>query len=483
MNITSFTPYLPMVAMVIAIIVALAVLGVIGWGLFKYYQKVLTSLKKLWEWIFNWSNFFWLVNIGFMSFSAIHAAPFYNAVAIDMSGLSTLGPYVGVLAAIMLDAIVIVFQSSRRKAAYKHDDDRKRLFTFWIFLCCGLNTAANLYTNFLDFDYTKYKSLGDLALDFAPALLSVMPIFIMGLSNAMEEMSNVDKALEGEDVETYRTHLKTRLSMMQATTKFQRDEAEEVKKLIEANQLRKANARLRRGLDPNAPHRVFLLWALLSKVSTPEKVIQGFTEQLTTIQRQAAEAQAALFHQQQALVKNYDQRLLEMQARFQQAQKEASEAQSLQVGSLTQTIEELAQAVAEMQARSAQRSATKQSMHMLNRTNTEEFLPTQQEASSPAYYVDCGFRKSETLYTWKMDDTELNFYTHLYAAGIWGLGANDTGKNKIRQFCEKYPEYWVQGQDGNHTNFILVSAKDAVRTYFHLPEEKPTRKKVTEAVS
>lgn len=211
-----------------------------------YHAPLFRLLKDARKQTFNRETLFWIVNITFMAFSAYHAAPFYSSVSSNVLGMDWFAPFVGITAALVLDALVIVFQNARKRASYKHDRKRIGMYTRYIAACCGLNSVANLYTNYQHFDSQNYSNFWGWAINIAPIFLSLFPLFIVGMSNALEEMSS-SSAIDSLDVNRFKQDEEKRVGLLEAQTKYQRREVEADRQLIEIEKMRKDNERMRKG--------------------------------------------------------------------------------------------------------------------------------------------------------------------------------------------------------------------------------------------
>jgi hypothetical protein len=220
------------------------------------------------------------------------------------------------------------------------------------------------------------------------------------------------------------------------------------------------------------------------------EIIYAFThkseaQRIAIAEQTIADQLLALTQNAQTITRLQDEIRSEQDQRTQAATRHNQEVTHLlqkhvnEQAELTQQINLLTGRLEELQAQKAQRSATKKNFQVLE-SGTDDTTATQQTPEA-AYLVGSIFRKGQTTYTVDLGDKTIILHTLLYAAGIWGLGSNDTGKNRLRRYCEEHPEVWAQGQDGNSTNFVLDSAKSAVQAHYHIKEEK-TRKKA-EAVS
>lgn len=264
--------------------------------LYKHGKTIATFLVKRWQaiWsqVFSRSTLFWSVTITFMVFSAYHAAPFYASVTADILGLSLLDPYIGLVAALMFDAIVVVFMKARLRSSYKRDYRRMGRYLRYIIACCAMNTAANLYTNFSHFQTQTYHGFWDIALEGAPILLSLFPMFIVFLSQASEEMSN-STSLEDMDVEAYKKEEQNRVDLLKAQASIRRQEVETEKELILLEKQEQENQDLRRNVRRNRP--VFFF---------------GFGKKKVQLLMAGIEAQS------QKTRENFDQKLAQIQATF-----------------------------------------------------------------------------------------------------------------------------------------------------------------------
>lgn len=224
-------------------------------------KALTTTLKGARKRLFHRETLFWVVNITFMAYSAYHAAPFYAGVSVNILGMEWFSQYVGITAPLVLDALVIVFQSARKRAGYKHDRKRAKMYMWYIFACCGMNTVANLYTNYQHFDASAYTNFWSFALNAAPVFLSLFPLFIMFMSSALDEMSS-SSALDSLDVKQFRIDEEKRVGLVEAQAAFQEREINADRRLIELEKTRRENDRLRRGKAPKE-HRVSRLKAWL----------------------------------------------------------------------------------------------------------------------------------------------------------------------------------------------------------------------------
>lgn len=258
-------------------VVALALVAGIITLLVIYHTSIIStiakSVKGVKQGIFNRETLFWTVNLTFMAFSAYHAAPFYASVSTNILGMDWFAPFVGITAALVLDALVIVFQNARKRAGYKHDRKRAHMYMWYIAACCGLNSIANVYTNYQHFDAANYANFWGWAINIAPIFLSLFPLFIMGMSNALEEMSS-SKALDTLDVEAFKKDEEKRVGLVEAQAEYQEREVRADRRLIELERMRKENDRLRKG-KPIKVKRVSRLGAWFWQVPLQDDYVKA----------------------------------------------------------------------------------------------------------------------------------------------------------------------------------------------------------------
>lgn len=271
--------YWPIVALGVA---AFAVVAGVVTLLAIYHKSLISAAREARKKAFNRETLFWVVNITFMAFSAYHAAPFYSSVSSNVLGMDWFAPFVGITAALVLDALVIVFQNARKRAGYKHDRKRMSMYTRYIAACCGLNSVANLYTNYQHFDASNYTNFWSWAIMIAPVFLSLFPLFIVGMSNALEEMSS-SSALDTLDVDKFKEDEEKRVGMLEEMAAFQDREVQADRRLIEIDKMRKENDRLRKGKQLKAK-RVSRLGAWFWRVPLQEdyaKALERVTQEQT----------------------------------------------------------------------------------------------------------------------------------------------------------------------------------------------------------
>lgn len=216
-----------------------------GIAILRFYERVKQIVLSVIRTIFHRSTLFWWVTGVFMVYSSYHAAPFYAASGTSMLGLSSLKDIIGLSTALVIDLVVIVFMQARLRAFYKRDYGRMRMFLWFIVACCAMNTIANLYTNYEDFQVQQYHGFWSVAMNVAPSILSVFPLFIILISRASEEMSR-SNALEEMNVEEYEQEQQKRLDLLAVQVRTREQELAHERTLLVLAQQQKENERLRR---------------------------------------------------------------------------------------------------------------------------------------------------------------------------------------------------------------------------------------------
>lgn len=181
-----------------------------GWGLAKSEGgsavKGEDKLKK----IFSRTSFFWLVNLIFMGVSVLHAGDFFG-----ITGKDDFARYLGFAVSFFLDLVTIILMQAMLEARYRGEEHRARQFLFFIVLCCGTSTFANLAISLNDFEPTRYLPHAPIWVQIAtPYILASFPLFVIMMSIAAEMIINV-RPLEQLDEQEYEASEAKRLKIME----------------------------------------------------------------------------------------------------------------------------------------------------------------------------------------------------------------------------------------------------------------------------
>src|SRR5947207_2272732 len=132
---------------VVAVIFSVAVLV----AAIKGRAAIGKNLEQLRFRLFTRASFFWTVNIVFMAVSVLHAGIFFGITGNghDLPGMSG---WLGFAVSFFLDLVTIILMQAMLESRYRGEENRAKQFLFFIVLCCGTSTFANLAISLNDFD-------------------------------------------------------------------------------------------------------------------------------------------------------------------------------------------------------------------------------------------------------------------------------------------------------------------------------------------
>ena len=223
--------------------------------------------------LFTRAGFFWTVNLVFMAVSVLHAGIFFGITG-NGHDLPGMGQYLGFAVSFFLDLVTIILMQAMLEARYRGEEARSRQFLFFITVCCGTSTFANLAISLNDFDAAAMLPHAPFWVQLAaPYVLSSFPLFVIMMSIAAEMVVNV-RPLESLNEEEYETDEKKRLRILEIRNTYLEKQANEELRALTIRAQMRANKQLRKG---NMPNGFRWFWEKPLAVDT---VIAGVTAQL-----------------------------------------------------------------------------------------------------------------------------------------------------------------------------------------------------------
>lgn len=262
--------YDPMITSgVVATIVSVAVLAL----LYKNRAIILTGLEQVRSRLFSRNGFFWTVNVVFMAVSVLHAGVFFGITGNghDVPGMAQ---YLGFAVSFFLDLVTVILMQAMLESSYRGEDGRAKQFLFFITVCCGTSTFANLAISLNDFDAGKMlPHAPSWVQTAAPYVLASFPLFVIMMSIAAEMIVNL-RPLEKLKEEEYEADEKKRVRILQIRNIYLQRQADEELRALTIRAQMKANKSLRKG---NMPNGFRWFW---EKPADTEVIIAGVTAQL-----------------------------------------------------------------------------------------------------------------------------------------------------------------------------------------------------------
>ena len=172
---------------VVAAVVSVAVLVAI----IRNRVAIGAALEQFRSRLFTRSGFFWTVNLVFMAVSVLHAGVFFGITGNghDLPGISQ---YLGFAVSFFLDLVTVILMQAMLESRYRGEDGRARQFLFFIAVCCGTSTFANLAISLNDFNAAKMLPLAPFWVQAAaPYVLASFPLFVIMMSIAAEMIINL----------------------------------------------------------------------------------------------------------------------------------------------------------------------------------------------------------------------------------------------------------------------------------------------------
>lgn len=254
---------------IVALIASVAVLIAI----IKNRVAIGQILEQLHKRLFTRSCFFWTVNLVFMAVSVLHAGVFFGITG-NGHDLPGLAPYLGFAVSFFLDLVTIILMQAMLESRYRGEEGRARQFLFFIAVCCGTSTFANLAISLNDYSAATMLPHAPLWVQgVAPYILSSFPLFVIMMSIAAEMIVNV-RPLDQLNEDEYEADEKKRLRILEIRNTYLEQQANEELRTLTIRSQMKMNKQLRRGKMSNG-----FRWFWEKPVDV-DAVIAGVTEQL-----------------------------------------------------------------------------------------------------------------------------------------------------------------------------------------------------------
>src|SRR2546430_7581442 len=126
-----------------------------------------------------------------MSVSVLHAGVFFGITsnAHDIPGVAQ---YLGFAVSFFLDLVTIILMQAFLEAKYRSDVPKARLLLWFIAICCGTSTFANLAISLNDFDAKVLLPNAPFWIQIAaPYVLASFPLFVILMAIAAQMIVNV----------------------------------------------------------------------------------------------------------------------------------------------------------------------------------------------------------------------------------------------------------------------------------------------------
>jgi hypothetical protein len=251
----------------IAAIASLAVLVVTT----KHRRSIAAMLVQTGQRLFSRSGFFWTVNIVFMAVSVLHAGVFFGITGNghDLPGAAA---YLGFAVSFFLDLVTVILMQAMLESRYRGENGRARQFLFFITVCCGTSTFANLAISLNDFDAPRMLPHAPFWVQAAaPYVLASFPLFVIMMSIAAEMIVNL-RPLESLDVEEYEADEEKRIAILQIRNTYLEKQAAEELRALEIRAAMQSN---------KSVYRPRISWPRFGgKAVDTEAMIMQITEQL-----------------------------------------------------------------------------------------------------------------------------------------------------------------------------------------------------------
>src|SRR5436853_6667107 len=203
-------------------------------------DAIVKGLEQVCLRLFTRAGFFWTVNFVFMAVSVLHAGAFFGITG-NGHDLPGLGAYLGFAVSFFLDLVTVILMQAMLEARYRGEDGRARQFLFFITVCCGTSTFANLAISLNDFDAPRMLPHAPFWVQTAaPYVLASFPLFVIMMSIAAEMIVNL-RPLEKLHEEEYEADEKKRLRIMQIRNTYLEKQANEELRALTIRTQMKAN--------------------------------------------------------------------------------------------------------------------------------------------------------------------------------------------------------------------------------------------------
>lgn len=199
-------------------------------ALWKCSQQINTAIQWGWKHVFNWTCFYWVVNLVCMAFSAQNAGYIFG-----------LYEGTGILVGVALDMLIIAFTQAMLAAKARGERSRAAKILIFIVFCCLLSTAGNLAHNL----HTNIdaQTNGVWFSDVIPYLVSTMPLFLIALAWVADLKVN---PIESMDINQYKANEKKHLDFLEIQLNNREEQAKLDQKMIVVESLERRNKLLRK---------------------------------------------------------------------------------------------------------------------------------------------------------------------------------------------------------------------------------------------
>lgn len=205
-------------------------------ALWKCSQQIKTAIQWVWQHVFNWTCFYWVVNLVCMAFSAQNAGYIFG-----------LYENTGILVGIALDMLIIAFTQAMLAAKARGERSRAAKILLFIVFCCLLSTAGNLAHN-LHTDIAG-QTHGVWFSDLIPYLVSTMPLFLIALAWVADLKVN---PIESMDINQYKANEEKHLDFLEIQIDNREEQAKLDQRMIVVESLERRNKQLRKGKAPRS---------------------------------------------------------------------------------------------------------------------------------------------------------------------------------------------------------------------------------------
>lgn len=199
-------------------------------ALWKRSQQIKMAIQWVKEHVFNWTCFYWVVNLVCMAFSAQNAGYIFG-----------LYEGTGILVGVALDMLIIAFTQAMLAAKARGERSRAAKILLFIVFCCLLSTAGNLAHNL----HTNIdaQTNGVWFSDVIPYLVSTMPLFLIALAWVADLKVN---PIESMDINQYKANEKKHLDFLEIQLNNREEQAKLDQKMIVVESLERRNKLLRK---------------------------------------------------------------------------------------------------------------------------------------------------------------------------------------------------------------------------------------------
>lgn len=169
--------------------------------------------------VFSRAGFFWASTLIFMGVSVAHAGIFFGITG-NGHDLPGVGPLMGFAVSFFLDLVTVILMQALLEARYRGDDIRSNQLLFFIVVCCGTSTFANLAISLNDFSASKMLPNAPAWVQgAAPYVLASFPLFVIMMAVAAELILNV-RPLDKLKEEDYEADEKKRVRILEIRNEY-----------------------------------------------------------------------------------------------------------------------------------------------------------------------------------------------------------------------------------------------------------------------